>query len=48
MIQVFKSYLSPPAILISNGCKEKIEKAIKEKNRHNFSYYYAHKEVKKH
>ena len=46
MIQVFKSYFAPPKILISDGCRQKNKKAIREKNHHNFSYYYAHKEVK--
>ena len=46
MIQVFKSYFAPPKILISDGCSQKNKKAIKEKNCHKFSYYYAHKDVK--
>ncbi len=46
MIQVFKSYFAPPSILVSKRCKLKIEKAIRERNSHNFSHYYSHKDVK--
>ena len=46
MIRVFKSYSTPPTVLLSEGCQNKIEKSIREKNRHKFSYYYSHKDVK--
>jgi len=40
MIQVSKSYSNSPNILKSDNCKKKIEKAMLEKDSHNFGYYY--------
>ena len=47
MIHIFKSYSTPPVILLSDGCQQKIIKSIDEKNSHKFSYYYNHDDVKK-